>query len=71
MRCPIMGSPVQERPKELGVLSLGRRRLKGDLINAYDYLMGGCKEERDRLWAVMPGDRTRGNGHKLKDRKFL
>ena len=56
--------PYGERLKELGMFSLEKRRLRGDMMALFKYLKGYQKDEGQDLFSILPECRTWNNGLK-------
>ena len=53
-------SSYEDKLRELGLFSLEKRRLRGDLISAFHYLKGAYKQEGSQLFERVDNSRTRG-----------
>ena len=60
----------EERLRELGLFSLEKRRLWGDLIAAFQFLKGAYKKDEDRLFGRASCNRIRGSDFKLREGRF-
>ena len=62
--------PYGGRLKELGMFSLQKRRLRGDMIALFKDLKGCHTEKGQDLFSILPERRTRNNGFKLQEARF-
>ena len=54
----------------LSLFSLEKRRLRGDLVTAIQYLKVVYKHKGNQLFTQVDSDRTRGDGFKLQEERF-
>ena len=60
------GLSYEERLKTLGLFSLERRRLRGDLIEVYKIMRGIDRVNGGKLFPPLEMDRTRGHGLRVR-----
>ncbi|KFW06454.1 hypothetical protein N327_01390, partial [Fulmarus glacialis] len=60
----------EDRLRELALFRLEKRRLRGDLLAAFQYLKGAYKKAGEGLFTRACSDRTSSNGFKLKEGRF-
>ena len=58
----------EARLKEMGIFSLEKRRLRGDMITLFKYLKGWHTEEGQDLFLIIPECRTWNNGLKVQEK---
>ena len=58
--------PFEDRLRELGLFSLEKRRLWGNLFVPFQYFQGACRKNEAGLFISESSDRMRDNSFKLK-----
>ncbi|GAB0182924.1 hypothetical protein GRJ2_000757700 [Grus japonensis] len=61
----------EDRLRELGLFSLEKRRLQGDLTAAFQYLKETYRKDGEGQLTRAFSDRTKRNGFKLKEGRFI
>jgi len=56
--------------RKLGLFSLEKRRLRGELIAAFQYLKGAYRKDGENFFSTACCNRTRGNVFKLREGSF-
>ena len=67
--CRLWNISYKETPRELGLFNSWEEVAQGDVINVYEYFMGGIK--KPVFFSVVSSVRSRWNGHKLNHRRFF
>ncbi|KAG6933171.1 hypothetical protein G0U57_019969 [Chelydra serpentina] len=62
--------PYEERLKRLGLFSLEKRRLRGDIIEVYKIMSGVEEVNKEKLFTCSHNRRTRGHPMKLMGSRF-
>jgi len=60
----------EDRLRELGLFSLEKGRLQGDLTVVFQYLKGAYRKDGENIFRRTCCDRTRSNGFKLRKGRF-
>lgn len=60
----------KERLRKIGLFSLEKTRVRGDLTVAFQYMQGTCKKVGERQNTRACSDRTKRNDFKLADSRF-
>lgn len=55
---------------DLALFSCKKRKIRADFIAAFNYVTGGYREDKARLFSEIQSDETRGNGQKSQHSKL-